>query len=212
VAAFYPVFLDLRDKPVVVVGGGIVAERKVEQLLPAGPRITVISPEVTPAVQRWAHDAVITLLTRPYQQGDVLGAALVIAATDDVAVNRTVADAARAERIWVNAVDDVAYCDFIAPAVVEQGDITLAVSTGGKSPATARFLRRKLQDFLSADFGVLLGIAEEARLRLRREGLRVPSDEWQTALDGGVLELVRSGQQEAARQRLYENLVNVKVG
>jgi precorrin-2 dehydrogenase/sirohydrochlorin ferrochelatase len=210
--AFYPVFLALCGKPVLVVGGGVVAERKVEQLLPAGPIITVISPEVTPQIHRWADASVITLVLRAYQEGDVQTAALVIAATDDVAVNRTVADAARAERIWVNAVDDVAYCDFIAPAVVEQGDITLAVSTGGKSPATARFLRRQLEDFLSADFATLLGIAEEARLRLRREGLRVPSDDWQTALDGGVLELVRAGQPDAARELLYENLVRVKVG
>ncbi len=211
-AAFYPVFLDLRGKAVLIVGGGVVAERKVEQLLPAGPAITLISPEVTPQVARWAADGAIIHMPRAYEAGDINGASLVIAATDDVAVNRTVADAARAERIWVNAVDDVEYCDFIAPAVVEQGDITVAVSTGGKSPATARFLRRQLEAFLSADFAVLLGIAEEARLRLRREGLRVPSDEWQTALDGGVLDLVRSGQTAAARERLYDNLVHVKVG
>ncbi|MSQ10592.1 MAG: bifunctional precorrin-2 dehydrogenase/sirohydrochlorin ferrochelatase [Dehalococcoidia bacterium] len=211
-AAFYPVFLDLRGKAVLIVGGGVVAERKVEQLLPAGPAITVISPVVTTQMARWAADRAIAHLPRPYEAGDTTGASLVIAATDDVAVNRTVADAARAERIWVNAVDDVAYCDFIAPAVVEQGDITVAVSTGGKSPATARFLRRQLEAFLSADFAVLLGVAEEARLRLRREGLRVPSDEWQTALDDGILELVRGGRTDAARALLYDNLVRVKVG
>jgi siroheme synthase-like protein len=211
VPAFYPAFLDLRGKPVLVVGGGAVAERKVEQLMASGAQVTIVSPDVTAAVETWAADGLVTLTRREYLPGDVQGQALAIAATDDVAVNRTVATEARAAGVWVNAVDDVEFCDFIAPAVVEQGGITIAISTGGKSPAMARFLRRHLQQTLSQDLATLLTLAEEVRLRLRREGRPATPDAWQEALEGEALQLVRAGAPEAAKQRLYDNLIQVEV-
>lgn len=210
-AAYYPAFLDLRDKPVVVVGGGLVAERKVVQLVAAGAAVTVISPAVTDPLRALAAGADIRVVDRAYQPGDVLGARLAIAATDDLQVNRTVANEARAAGIMVNAVDDVEFCDFIAPAVVEQGDITLAISTGGKSPAMARFLRRQLEAFLTEEFAALLSVAEEVRGRLRSERRAVSPETWQDALDAEVRRLVRAGDQAAAKTRLYENLTGAGV-
>lgn len=207
-SAYYPAFLDLRGKLVVVVGGGLVAQRKVEQLLASGARVTVVSPEATGEVAQMQAAGQITWLRREYTTGDLTGAVLAIAATDDVQVNRTVAIAARADRIMVNAVDDVEYCDFIAPAVVEQGDITLAISTGGKSPAMARYLRRTLAEFLAPEYATLLGVAEEVRRRLRSEGRSAAPDRWQDAIDPGVISLARSGMPEAAQQRLYGNLTD----
>ncbi len=210
-SAYYPAFLDLRDKPVTVIGGGAVAERKVEQLLASGARVTVISPDLTDALRDLAARHTIEHLQRAYEPGDVAGAGLAIAATGDVAVNRQAATEARTLGVWVNAVDDVEYCDFIAPAVVEQGDITVAISTGGRSPAMARFLRRQVEAFLTGDYAALLTIAEDVRARLRREGRPASPEAWQQALDGGVWQLVNQGRAGEAAELLYRNLAGAGV-
>ncbi len=210
-SAYSPAFLDLRDKPVTVIGGGVVAERKVEQLLASGARVTVISPDLTEALRAFAGRHAIDHLQRAYQPGDLAGSKLAIAATDDMAANRAAAAEARTLGVWVNAVDDVKYCDFIAPAVVEQGDITVAISTGGRSPAIARFLRRQMEAFLSEDFAALLTIAEDVRARLRREGRTVSPETWQRALDGGVWPLVSHGRRDEAAALLYHNLAGAGV-
>src|SRR5437763_452657 len=142
--AFYPVFLDLRGRRAVVIGGGAVAEQKVHGLIAAGAHVTLVSPETTPPLADLARRGAIEIRRRPYRPGDLAGAWLAIAASDDRAVNE--AAWAEAERVGVplNAVDDLEHCSFIAPAIHREGDITVAVSTGGKSPALAVRLRQRI--------------------------------------------------------------------
>lgn len=201
---YYPAFLDLRDKPVVVIGGGEVAERKVAALLPTGAKVTVISPVLSAGLQGLD----IEVRQRPYVVGDLRGAYLAVIATDDTDLNRIAAEEARAERVLVNTVDDIDYCDFIAPAVVQHGDITLAVSTNGKSPAFARFLREQLESFLTPEYGDLLEVLEKVRKELRRRKVRVPAEYWQEHIDDDLRDLVRNGRLDEAQQRLLRGLTD----
>jgi precorrin-2 dehydrogenase/sirohydrochlorin ferrochelatase len=141
----HPIFLDLDRQPVVIIGGGSVAERKSETLLESGALITVVSPEVTDLIARRAAEGRITLHPRQYRTGDLQGFRLAYAATSDPEVNRAVRHEARDSGIWLNAVDQPALCDFITPAIVRRGDLTLAVSTNGRSPGLARRIREDLE-------------------------------------------------------------------
>ena len=205
-SSYYPAFLDLKDRPVIVVGGGMVAERKVLALLPTGAGVTVISPQLTAALVGLEDDGAIAVRLRSYAAGDLRGAYLAVVATDDPELNRRAAQEARQERVLVNTVDDVACCDFIAPAVVQQGDITLAVSTNGKSPAMARYLRQRLEAFLTPDYGDLLEVLERVRRELRRKKIRVPPERWQEAIDEKLRTLVRAGHLDEAEKRLLASL------
>ena len=135
------------------------------------------------------------------------GVYLAIVATDDNAVNRQAASEAQRERVLVNTVDDVAYCDFIAPAVVHQGDLTLAISTNGKSPAMARLVREELQAFLTSDYSDLLNVLEHVRGRLRRQNVRVSPDCWQEHIDDELKAMVRRGELRQAEEHLLADLV-----
>ncbi len=205
--SYYPVYLDLEGKPAVVIGGGAVAERKVESLLAAGARVTLISPGLTPGLERLAETAKIRILRRRYEPGDLAGAFVAIVGTDDTTVNRAAAAEARDQRVLVNTVDDVAYCDFIAPAVVRQGDITLAISTNGKSPSMARLLRETLEAYLTPDYAHLLTVLQQVRLRLRRAGVRPTPEQWQQQIDEPLRVLVRRGALAEAEDCLFGGLV-----
>ena len=143
----YPLFLDLTNQPVVVVGAGKVATRKVRTLLTAGATVTVIAPVVTAALRRLKA---VRWLRRPYQAGDLRGARLVVAATDDLAVNRKVCAEAQRRRQLVNCAAPPEAGNFIVPAMVRHGAFTIAISTGGASPAAAKALRQKLERSLRA--------------------------------------------------------------
>ena len=152
---YYPIFLQVQAKPVLLVGGGHVALEKIGKLVEAGADVTVVAPALIPPVRAYVDAGRARWLARPVAPGDTEGCALVLIATDDGAVNRAVADEARARGILVNAADDVANCDFILPSVVRRGDIAIAASTSGSSPAMARWLRERLEDFLSEDVTAL---------------------------------------------------------
>lgn len=141
----YPVFLKLENRKVLVVGGGAIAEQKIEGVLRSATDVTVIAPEVCERIRRWADNGLIKLQLREYAPGMATGYFLVIAATDSNNVNRAVYDEARAGGALANAVDDPPYCDFYAPALVSRGDFQIAISTGGHSPALAQSVRRKLE-------------------------------------------------------------------
>ena len=141
----HPIFLDLAGQPVVVIGGGTVAERKIETLLESGARITVVSPEATNLIAARAEEGRITLRRRRYRTGDLAGFRLAYAATSDPEVNRAVRDEAQDSGIWLNAIDQPALCDFITPAIVRRGELTLAISTNGRCPALARRIREDLE-------------------------------------------------------------------
>jgi len=206
VTEFYPVFLDLRGRRVVVIGGGAVAEQKVRGLIAAGAHVTLVSPDVTPALADLVGRGAIELRPRPYHGGDLAGAWLAIAASDDRGVNEAVW--AEAERLGVplNAVDDLEHCSFIAPAIHREGDITIAVSTGGKSPALAVRLRQRIARLVGRAEARLCALLGELRpeLAARVPDARARTALWYEIVDSDVIEFVRRGDVEGARARIDE--------
>jgi uroporphyrin-III C-methyltransferase / precorrin-2 dehydrogenase / sirohydrochlorin ferrochelatase len=182
----HPVFIDLAGVPVVVVGGGSVAERRIEALVQAGAKVTVVSPAVTEAVARWADSGRLTLQRRAYVSGDLRGARLAYAATSDDGVNRAVREEASAEAIWLNAVDQPDLCDFITPAVVRRGDLTLAVSTSGRCPGLARQIREDLERRYGPEYADMLDRLGELRRERKASGTgaTTASTEMDAILDG----------------------------
>jgi uroporphyrin-III C-methyltransferase/precorrin-2 dehydrogenase/sirohydrochlorin ferrochelatase len=167
----HPICLDLAGEPVVVVGGGEVARRKVASLVESGARVTVIAPACAAALEPLVARGEIRWVPRAYAPGDLAGARLAYAATDDPEVNRAVHAEARARRVWLNVADQPELCDFTAPAVVRRGDLTIAVSTNGASPAMARWIRERLDAELGPEYAEALGLLRQVRERLRRDGL-----------------------------------------
>jgi precorrin-2 dehydrogenase/sirohydrochlorin ferrochelatase len=163
---YFPVFLQLKNKLCVVVGGGDVASRKVASLLECAALVRVVSPAVSSHLEHFADNGRIELCHRAYEQADVLGAGLVIAATNNVNVNRQVAQDCEKYNIPVNVVDDPNRCDFIVPAVIRRGPLTLAISTGGTLPAMARKIRETLEGQFDHSFGELLVTLGQARTRV----------------------------------------------
>lgn len=202
----YPVALDLTGRPVLVVGGGAVAERKVEGLLAAAAAVTVVSPELTPALVALAAEGRIRHAPRPYQAGDLAGVELAFAATEDPLVNAAVAREGRQRRVWVNAADDPAHCDFILPAVLRRGELLVAVTTGGASPALARAVRAQLEAVLTEDYAALVEIVGEVRRELRARPGAPDAEAWQRALDADLRRLVAAGRRDEARRLLRERL------
>jgi precorrin-2 dehydrogenase/sirohydrochlorin ferrochelatase len=162
----YPIFAVLADKPCLVVGGGAVGERKVHDLMAAGARVTVVSRTLTPALAALADRGEIRFLAEDFRAAQVEGMALVMAATDDPEVNAAVSAAAQARAIWVNVADAPEYCTVIVPAMVRRGDLTLALSTGGASPALARQLRQELQQHFGPEYGPYLDLLQRVRTRV----------------------------------------------
>ena len=204
--AYYPVFLDLTDGPVLVVGGGPVAEGKVEGLLAAGANVTVVSPAVTPRLAGWVAAGRIEHLARAYQPGDLAGRRLALVATDDPAVSGAVAAEGRERGIWVNAADEPARCDFILPSVIRRGRLVVAVSTGGASPAAARAIREELEGYLTEEHAMLVEVAADAREALRRRAVSPGPARWRGALDAGLRRLIADKRYRRARARLARNL------
>jgi|Deesub1362A_J573_1020465.scaffolds.fasta_scaffold00309_29 precorrin-2 dehydrogenase/sirohydrochlorin ferrochelatase len=164
----YPVFIKLEGEPCLVVGGGRVAARKVRSLLAAGARVRVISPALVDELRALAEAGEIKYEPRPYQPGDVAGALLAISATNDPEVNRQVARDCRARRVLLNAVDDPEHCSFYVPATVRRGDLTIAISTGGKSPLLARKIREQLEKEFGPQYGDYLALLGQIRHNIIR--------------------------------------------
>ena len=203
---YYPVLLDLAGRRCVMVGGGIIAGRRVDGLLTAGARVTVISPRLTRTLAALAAEGRIDHEAREYRAGDLDGADLAFVATDAGEVNAAVAREARARGVWINAADDPARCTFILPALVRRGDLTVAVATGGSSPALARAIREELETYLTDDYATLAAIAAEARREVRALGRPVTADAWRRALGPEVRRLIVERGRDDAKQRLLELL------
>ena len=201
---YYPVFLDVEGKKCIVVGGGNVALRKVETLLENRAKVVVISPELCPAL---AGNKQINVIKRECIPGDIAGAFLAIVATDDREVNHRIALEGRSSGVLVNVVDDAEYSNFILPSVVQRGDVAIAVSTAGKSPALARKLRTRLEKEFGEEYDVLASILDEIRREIKQRGLAVDAETWQTVLDLDKLTgWIKKGQSEKAREFVRKNL------
>ncbi|HEX3176780.1 MAG TPA: bifunctional precorrin-2 dehydrogenase/sirohydrochlorin ferrochelatase [Methylomirabilota bacterium] len=204
---FYPLFVELDGRPCVVLGGGVVAERKVLGLLAAGAVVTVVSPALTHGLAALARAGRIAHVMRAYAGGDLAGAALAFAATDDGAINAAVAAEGRARGIWVNAADDPANCDVILPAVVRRGPVTVAIGTGGATPAVARAVREHVERALPAAWASLAEIARDLRRELGARAEQRPSaDAWRDALAEALPPLLAGETREDAARRLRERL------
>jgi uroporphyrin-III C-methyltransferase/precorrin-2 dehydrogenase/sirohydrochlorin ferrochelatase len=204
---YFATCLDLLDKRVVVVGGGNVATTKVRALLPCRPApLIVVAPTATAFIRRAAELGQLEWRQRAYAADDLALATLAFGATDDRSLNARVAADARSLNVPVLAVDDVPNCDFIAPALVRRGDVTVAISTGGRSPAMARRTREHLERALPAYWGDLLDVAATAREKLGSTRRLIEPDQWQTALDGEVERLAERGQLAEATDELIARL------
>lgn len=164
---YFAAFLDLRGRSCLVVGGGPIAERKVRHLLACGARVNLVSPAVTPALSELACAAAITWCPRRFLRRDVRGCRVVIAATGDPEVDGAVATAAARQRALVNVVDRPDACNFIFPSVLRRGQLQIAVSTGGRSPALAREIRRRLEWAFGPEYADLVERVGVARGRAR---------------------------------------------
>lgn len=203
---YYPVALDLRDRLCLVVGGGPVAGAKVEGLLAAGARVTVVSPELTERLAAWAIDGQIIHRPHEYREDDLDGQQLVFSATDRREVTEAVAADARRRGLWVNAADDPAFCDFLLPSVLRRGRLVVAVSTGGASPALAARVRRDLEAYFTPEYGELVELAAEVRAELRSRAQRPGAAVWREALDRDLVGLLAEGRRDEAKARLLDRL------
>jgi precorrin-2 dehydrogenase len=205
----YPVVLTGLESG-AVVGGGEVAARKVQGLLAAGVRVTVISPQLAPELQELAAQARISILPRPYRPGDLADVRLVIAATGDPQVNQAVWQEAQARGCLVNVVDDPAHCTFHVPAVVRRGPVTISIGTGGASPALAKWLRRHISADIGPEYEQLAVLLAELRTRVQSS---IPVENRQALwreLINSLLPLLREGSQDGARQAAESILQRVQ--
>lgn len=206
-SSYYPVFLNIRGRKCVVIGGGQVALRKVEALLNAGADVKVISPDLCPELIKLADTEEISVEKRLFQSGDLEGLLITVAATDDNGINLEVAKEARGKGILVNVVDDPGHSDFIVPSYLRRGDITIAVSTAGRSPALARKIRSRLEDVFGDEYATLARLIGEVRMEIRSQGIKVKGEDWQKAIDLDLLiDLLKKNEKEQARSLLLSNL------
>ena len=213
--AYYPVFLDVRDRRCVVIGGGDLGEEKAVRLLDYGAKVAVISPEINDRVRDMVDDDRLSWARRKYQPGDLEGAFIAIVAdTSDGKINRAVRDEAKERNVPLNVADVTHLCTWIAPAVVRRGDVTVAVSTGGASPALARRFREELSGASRVksthdvmEYADLAPLLSDARKDLVRRGVSLNTDHWQACLTDDLVDLVQAGKTEEARDALMSRLL-----
>lgn len=206
-ADLYPVGLIIAGQRCLVVGGGRVAARKIGSLLRCGAAVTVVAPEAHVAVGLLAAEGAFEQLVgphpeihlRPYSPGEAAGYRLVVTATGDPAVDAAVFGDAEEAGVWVNSADDPEHCSFVLPAVTRDGPVTIAVSTGGSSPALASWLRRRIADTLGGGLGALASLLDDARREIHSRGASTETVDWESLLDGPLPELVRQGRLAEAR-------------
>ena len=167
---YYCANLDISGRPCLVVGGGAVGARKVRKLLQCGARVILVSPEVSPDLTTLIQEKKLVYRARRFQETDMEDAFLIIAATDDVDTNQAISEAARARKLLCNVVDRPELSSFVVPAVARKGDLVVAISTEGKSPALSRKLRKRFEKELSPAYGPLVDLLGAMRSRLRSHG------------------------------------------
>jgi siroheme synthase-like protein len=187
----------------LVVGGGRVATRRVAELLDAGAEVEVVAPRLSPTLEGWARAGRLVATRRPFEPGDLGGAWLAFAATDDPEVNRVVVATGQEQRCFVSSATDGERSSLRPMAVVRRGHLEVAVGTSGQSPAVAAWLRRRLEADIGPEYGVLVDLAAEERARLlAAAGTGGERSDWQAALDSGILDAIRAGNLDKARKGL----------
>ena len=204
---YYPIFLNINGRKCVVIGGGQVALRKVKALLEHGADIWVISPDICPELSDLANSNKLQVSRRDYRTGDLEGSFLALVATSDHDINNKVSEEAKEKKVLVNVVDDPDISDFIVPSNVCRGDVNIAISTGGKSPALARKIRTRLEEDFDDEYASLALLIEEVRTEVKRQGIEVNGDDWQKAIDLDVMiDLLKQDKGEKAKAVLLNNL------
>lgn len=201
---YYPIFIDVEDRDVVIVGGGNVCARKAETMMRYGARVTIVSPEITAEIAEWEAERKLEVRRKRYDDHDLEGATLVIASTDDTSVNEQVAADCRRRRIPVNVVDVTPLCEFIVPAIIEKDGIQVAVSTGGKSPAIARTLKEDLQRAIGPEYAEVNEILGSLRESAKR-ALATDLDRkhfFDGIIASGVLNMIREGRSRDAYEAI----------
>jgi len=197
---YYPIYIDIEDRAVLIVGGGTVCARKAETMMRYGARVTIVSPEITDEIAAWEQAGVLAVQRKMYAESDLEGASMVIASTDDQCVNARVARDCRRRRIPVNVVDVTHLCEFIVPAIIEKGSIQIAVSTGGKSPAIARTLREDLQRTIGPEYAEVNDLLGTLR-KSAKQVLPTDIDRkrfFDSIIATGILDLLREGRRREA--------------
>jgi len=203
---YYPIYVQLNEQPCVVIGGGKIAEGKVDGLLAANAKVKIISPELTPHLHDLVKQNQVEYAARNYQAGDLTGAFMVICATDQTDINHQVWQEASANQQLVNVVDDTPRCNFIAPAILRKGDLNIAISTGGKAPALAVRLKERLQEEIGPQYERFLELSGQLREPLARH---IPDFEtrkklWYELVDSDILELLSQDNEPAALDLISE--------
>ena len=198
----WPVNLLVAGRRVVVVGAGRIAARKIEPLLELGAEVVVVAPAIGTEVAAWRDAGRLATRERPFAPDDLDDAWLAVTATDDPDTNAAVFVAGEARRMFVNSADDPANCSMTLMSVVRRADLVVAIGTGGRSPALATWLRRHVTDEMGPEYEVLLDLLSEAREELRASGRSSEDADWQRAFESGMLDLVRAGRLDDAKELL----------
>ena len=204
--SYYPIFLDLKGKKAVVVGGGMVAQRKIDPLLEHGAEVHVISRALTPELDRDVKAGRVKHIGEEFREIHLEGAFMVIAATDDTDLNRRVSRAAQKRGLLINAVDQPDDCNFIVPSSLKRGDLRIAISTSGKSPAMARKVRKDLEKQFGNEYEAFLNLMGRMRKEVLGRGLsqRENSRIFRELIDSSILEAVGRGAWEEAASALSD--------
>jgi uroporphyrin-III C-methyltransferase/precorrin-2 dehydrogenase/sirohydrochlorin ferrochelatase len=205
---YLPIFLRLKDQRALVVGGGQVAMRKVQVLLRAQADIKLVAPHILPELRQLLLEKGQQVAEREFFEADLLGVKLVIAATDDAAVNQAVYQAATLLNLPINVVDQPQLCSFIFPSIIDRSPVVVAVSSGGSSPVLARLLRARLETYIPSAYGSLASLLGQHRQLAKQKisSLAQRMRFWEQIINGPVAELMMSGQEEKARMLLRQNL------
>ena len=208
---YYPVYLNLTGKRCVILGGGTIAQGKLAALRDAGADITLISPQCTDGIRRAAQRGHITLVQREYRPGDLEDAFIAVAATNVWHVNRQIYEEAEERGVLLNVVDDPDQCTFIAPSIVRRDPITLAISTGGASPALARKMRETLSEDKVLQWAELADVLARARKVIKEQRTVIDPTRWQCVITEDLLAVARSGRDEEAVDMVLAQLLDAEL-
>jgi siroheme synthase-like protein len=198
----YPVNLVVSGRRCVVVGAGRIAARKVDGLLAAGADVHVVAPFLGEHVRTIRDEGRVTAAERAFEPADLDGAWLATAATDDPGVNHAVFEAGEARGVWVNAADDPDNCSFTLMSVIRRGDLVVTVGTGGRTPALATWLKERITAEIGPEYETLVELLADAREAMQADGRSTEDADWKRALDSGMLDLIRAGRVDDAKELL----------